>query len=98
MAGDRPDTLTMKCVACGSPRVYPSRLRNAYERIREALTAKQPHRCHQCGRRAWADVEILKPLDGDAAEIRPDDLRASHAAPPVAATDLDDLDPIRTRR
>jgi hypothetical protein len=88
----------MKCVACGSPRVYPSRLRNAYERIREALTAKQPHRCHQCGRRAWADVEILKVDDNDAAEIRPDDLRASHDAPPVRPNDLDDLDPIRSRR
>ena len=88
----------MKCVACGSPRVYPSRLRNAYERIREALTAKQPHRCHQCGRRAWADVEILKADADGPSEIRPDDLRASHEAPPVAARDLDDLDPIRTRR
>ena len=88
----------MKCVACGSPRVYPSRLRNAYERLREALTAKQPHRCHQCGRRVWADVEILKLDDDDAAEIRPDDLRGSHEAPPVGPQDLDDLDPIPTRR
>jgi DNA-directed RNA polymerase subunit RPC12/RpoP len=88
----------MKCIACGSPRVYPSRLRNAYERIRESLTAKQPHRCHECGRRAWADVEILKPGDDGASEIRPDDLRANHDAPPVAPQDLDNLDPIRTRR
>ena len=86
----------MKCVACGSPRVYPSRLRNAYERIREALTGRQPHRCHQCGRRAWAEVEILKA--DDDSPIRPDDLRANHDAPPVAPKDLDDLDPIRSRR
>ena len=32
----RSDGACMKCASCGSPRVYPSRLRNTYERVREA--------------------------------------------------------------
>ena len=38
----------MKCPACGSTRVFPSRLRNILERLRQMLTEKQPYRCHQC--------------------------------------------------
>ena len=85
----------MKCASCGSARVYPSRLRNVYERVREALTGRQPHRCHQCGRRTWAEVEILK---GDQSETRPDDLRTGHDTAPVKPNDLDELDPIQSRR
>ena len=34
-----PNEVTgMKCPACGSPRVYPSRLRTAVERLRHAVT------------------------------------------------------------
>ena len=88
----------MKCVACGSTRVYPSRLRNTYERVREALTGRQPHRCHQCGRRKWAVVEILAPGVGEPAVTRPDDLRTGQDTAPVKPADLDDLDPIRSRR
>ena len=88
----------MKCAACGSTRVYPSRLRNAYERVREALTGRQPHRCHQCGRRKWATVEILAPGAGEQPVTRPDDLRTGHDTAPVKPADLDELDPIRSRR
>jgi hypothetical protein len=85
----------MKCGACGSTRVYPSRLRSSYERIRVALTGRQPHRCHECGWRKWLGAEILK---GDASETRPDDLRTGHDTAPVKPTELDELDPIRSRR
>jgi len=85
----------MTCVSCGSPRVYPSRLRNTLERVREAITAQQPHRCHECGRRWWMAVEILH---GDGSPTRPGDLRTGGEPTPVKPTDLDELDPIRSRR
>lgn len=85
----------MTCVSCGSERVYPSRLRNIIERLRETLSAQQPHRCHQCGHRWWRAVEIHH---GDGNPTRPDDLRTGSTAAPVKPADLDDLDPIRTRR
>jgi hypothetical protein len=85
----------MKCGACDSTRVYPSRLRNAYERIRVALTGRQPHRCHECGWRKWREVAIL---ESDGAPTRPDDLRTGHDAAPVKPTELDELDPVRPRR
>lgn len=66
-----------------------------YERLREGLTRRQPHRCHQCGARRWADVAIMQ---GDGAETRPEDLRIGHDTAPVKPKDLDELDPIRTRR
>jgi len=84
----------MTCGSCGSTRVYPSRLRNAIERLREALTMQQPHRCHQCGRRWWTVVEIH--IGGDAT--RPEDLRTGGTATPVKPADLDELDPISARR
>jgi hypothetical protein len=85
----------MKCASCGSARVYPSRLRNTYERLREILTGRQPHRCHACGMRTWRIVEIL---ENDDAETTPGDLRTGHDPAPVKPTELDDLDPIRSRR
>jgi hypothetical protein len=88
----------MKCGACGSTRVYPSRLRNVYERLREALTRRQPHRCHQCGRRTWAEVELPNRDPGHQSPIRPDDLRTGPDTPPVKPNDLDQLDPVRSRR
>jgi DNA-directed RNA polymerase subunit RPC12/RpoP len=85
----------MMCASCGSLRVYPSRLRNIYERLREALTGRQPHRCHQCGHRRWMEVEILA---GTRIDTRPDDLRTAHHTTPVKPNDLDELDPLRLRR
>jgi len=90
----------MTCASCGSTRVYPSRLRNVFERVREAMTGRQPHRCHQCGWRKWARPEFLKAefLKGNGSETRPDDLRTGHDTAPVKPNDLDELDPIRSRR
>jgi hypothetical protein len=85
----------MKCASCGSTRVYPSRLRNIIERLRASITVRQPHRCHQCQHRWWTDVEIPHT---EGAPTRPDDLRTGHDTAPVKPTDLDALDPIRSRR
>ena len=79
----------MKCPTCGSPRVYPSRLRNLLERAREALTHKQPYRCHHCGWRKWREL-FVQP---EAPEAHPDDLRTGRGAPPVSPRELDELDP-----
>jgi hypothetical protein len=35
---------------------------------------------------------------GDHSPIRPDDLRTGHDAAPVKPNELDELDPIRSRR
>ena len=80
----------MKCPACGSLRVFPSRLRNGLERLRQALTDKQPYRCHQCNWRKWVDVEIH--VDDGNADVRPDDLRTGRTPKPVSPGDLDSLD------
>ena len=78
----------MKCPACGSTRVFPSRLRNVIERLRQALTDKQPHRCHQCGWRKWQDV-LIHP---DNPDVNPEDLRTGRAPAPVSPKDFDELD------
>lgn len=79
----------MNCPACGSPRVYPSRLRGLLERVREYVTDKQPYRCHQCGWRRWRDV-VVHTEEPDAV---PEDLRTGRGPRPVSQTDLDQLDP-----
>jgi DNA-directed RNA polymerase subunit RPC12/RpoP len=78
----------MKCPACGSARVYPSHLRGAVERLRQMLTDKQPYRCHECGRRKWAAVE----LGSDGPDVHPQDLRTGRAQRPVSPAELDRLD------
>jgi hypothetical protein len=80
----------MKCPACGSIRVFPSRLRNRVERFRQMLTEKQPYRCHECGWRKWHEVEIHP----DNADVRPEDLRTGRVSPPVSPKDLDELDTV----
>jgi len=82
----------MKCPACGSTRVFPSRLRNAMERLRQILSDRQPYRCHQCGWRKWRDVEVHP----QSPDVRPDDLRTGHQSPPVSPSDLDKLDTLET--
>jgi hypothetical protein len=77
----------MNCPACGSHRVFPSRLRNALERIRQMLTEKQPYRCHQCGWRRWRDVLIH-----DTPDVHPEDLRTGRAPAPISSADFDQLD------
>jgi transposase-like protein len=77
-----------KCPACGSTRVFPSRVRNVLERIRQLLTEKQPFRCHQCSWRNWQVLRV-HPVSPD---VHPEDLRTGRVSEPVSPTDLDQLD------
>jgi predicted Zn-ribbon and HTH transcriptional regulator len=79
----------MKCPRCKSARVYPSKLRNPLERLRQKLTDRQPYRCHECGWRKWRDVEFF----GSSPDVRPDDLRTGHDIDPISSTEVDQLDP-----
>jgi len=79
----------MKCPACGSNRVFPSRLRNGIERVRQMLTDKQPHRCHQCGWRKWLDLQVHP----DSPDVHPEDLRTGRVPRPVSPGELDAIDP-----
>ena len=78
----------MKCPSCGSSRVFPSRLRNGVERLRQLLTGKQPFRCHQCDWRKWRDVSVHP----DSPDVHPEDLRTGRVPQPVSSNDLDELD------
>lgn len=77
-----------RCPSCDSPRIYPSRLRTRLERVRRALTERQPYRCHACGFRGWSEIHV--PVE--SAEAGPDDLRTGIVARPITASDLDRLD------
>jgi len=79
----------MKCPACSSARVYPSRLRNSFERLRQKLTERQPYRCHECGWRKWREVEFL----AANSDVQPDDLRTGHGPVTVSTNEVDELDP-----
>jgi DNA-directed RNA polymerase subunit RPC12/RpoP len=83
----------MQCPSCGSARVYPSRLRNVVERIRQSLTDKQPVRCHECGWRRWRETFVHE----DQAPVVPDDLRTGRGAAAVSPSDLDQLDSLAPR-
>jgi transposase-like protein len=78
----------MQCPGCGSSRVYPSRLRNVVERLRQKMTERQPFRCHQCGWRRWRDVEfpVAQP------DVVPADLRMPQPPHPLSQRDVDQLD------
>lgn len=78
----------MTCPACQSTRVFPSRLRNSLEKLRQLLTDKQPYRCHDCGWRKWRDP-IVHP---DSPDVVPDDLRTGRPSEPVSPNELDQLD------
>jgi hypothetical protein len=78
----------MKCPACGSTRVFPSRARNLIERLRQNLTSTQPYRCHDCTWRKWGDV-LIQP---DTPDVHPEDLRTGRTPPPVSVADFDQLD------
>ncbi|MGB2718110.1 MAG: hypothetical protein WBC51_28240 [Vicinamibacterales bacterium] len=78
----------MKCPSCGSARVYPSRLRNVVERLRQNLTDKQPFRCHECGWRQWRELVVHEA----ATPVEPDDLRTGRAGAPLSSKDLEQLD------
>jgi len=77
-----------RCPACTSARIYPSRLRSQMERLRRALTDRQPYRCHACGVRTWSEISV--PID--TTDATPDDLRTGVSAKPITTTDLDLLD------
>jgi hypothetical protein len=79
----------MKCPRCASARVYPSRLRSGFERMRQKLTDRQPYRCHECNWRKWRDVEFHN-ADPD---VRPEDLRTGRGVTPLSKTEVDRLDP-----
>jgi hypothetical protein len=83
----------MHCPSCGSARVYPSRARNVVERLRQALTGRQPYRCHECNWRKWADILPAT----TASDTRPEDLRTG-GLKPVKPTELDTLDPLASKR
>src|SRR6476469_7626049 len=78
---------TMKCPRCASTRVYPSRLRNAWERLRQKVTDRQPYRCHEFSWRRWRDVEFLTANP----DVKPDDLRTHGGGDEVSQTDVDQL-------
>jgi hypothetical protein len=79
----------MRCPACDSTRVFPSRLRSVFERARQLMTDKQPYRCHQCGWRKWREVYIHP----DGPDVHPEDLRTGRPARPVLPSDLDSIEP-----
>lgn len=81
----------MQCPSCGSARVYPSRLKNVLERMRQHMTGRGPVRCHDCGWRRWREVFVHEPQ----APVRPEDLRTGRAAPAVSVSDLEQLDSAR---
>jgi hypothetical protein len=78
----------MKCPACGSTRVFPSRLRNVLERARQLVSDKQPYRCHQCGWRKWRDLLV----HDDSPDVHPEDLRTGRVPAAVSTQDFDQLD------
>jgi hypothetical protein len=79
----------MNCPSCGSPRLFPSRLRGPFEAIRRRLTDRQPYRCHACSWRGWRLIATPEP----AADVQPDDLRSGQPAVPLSGGELDPLDP-----
>jgi hypothetical protein len=79
-----------RCPACGSSRIYPSRLRSVAERLRHLVTGLQPYRCHQCDWRRWARVTLRARAQ---PRTSPDHLRAAGSPRAVRVTDLDQLDP-----
>jgi DNA-directed RNA polymerase subunit RPC12/RpoP len=78
----------MTCVACGSTRVFPSRLRNVLEHLRQKMTEKQPYRCHECGWRKWRDVQVHP----ESPDVTPEDLRTGRVTDLVSPGELDQLD------
>jgi hypothetical protein len=84
----------MQCPACGSARVYPSRLRGTFERVRQLLTDRQPYRCHQCGWRKWGAVQV----GSGGPDVHPEDLRTGRASRPVSPAEIDQLDAVTPPR
>ena len=66
------------CPSCGSPRVFRSKTRTAFERLRRQFTMKRPYRCHACDWRGWAPdgTQAVAPADVIDAPAAPLDLAA----------------------
>jgi hypothetical protein len=79
-----------RCPACGSSRIYPSRLRSIGERLRHRFTGRQPFRCHQCDQRPWARATTGVTQQ---AKTLPDELRGVGHSGTIRVADLDQLDP-----
>ncbi|GEM_PF-6785952 len=78
-----------KCPACGSSRIYPSRLRSLLEQARRTFSEKQPYRCHACNHRGW--YQIYVPLT-EGPDDKPEDLRTGLSSTPITPDDLDRID------
>jgi hypothetical protein len=59
------------CPVCGSHRVFRSRTRTRFERLRRELTSKRPYRCHACNWRGWAPDGLLVAAGGEVADVPP---------------------------
>ena len=59
------------------------------ERLRRAMTERQPYRCHKCDHRAWYPIDVPIARGPDAG---PDNLRTTRDTSAVTAEDLDRLD------
>jgi hypothetical protein len=64
-------------------------VRSIVERLRRAVTAKQPYRCHKCNHRGWYPIDIPIQAGPDAG---PEELRIRRRTDAVTAEDLDRLD------
>ena len=68
------------CPKCGGNRVHHSRLRSWIERMRKAVTAQVPFRCHSCEWRGWrangppTTGEAPRPIHGDLTDAELDRL------------------------
>jgi hypothetical protein len=69
--------------------VYPSRHRGAGERLRQVFTQKRPYRCHNCGWREWAEIDVQIP---DQPDVDPRSLRRPHPDRPLTGDEIDGLD------
>jgi hypothetical protein len=70
------------CPACGSRRVFRSKTRTAFERLRRQFTMKRPYRCHACNWRGWAPDGVQAVVPGEVLDSAtpPPDLGAIDAA------------------
>ena len=76
------------CPVCGSQRVFRSRTRTRFERLRRELTSKRPYRCHACNWRGWAPDAMLVTSPHAIVPEAADDVTEPPAPPPdLAAID-----------
>ena len=60
--------VVLQCRNCGSQRIYQSRTRTKWERVRRKLTGKRPFRCHACKWRGWG-VDVGPQFEPDDVEL-----------------------------